>query len=74
MVKLEAGIRNTSPSLIVLAVVKGAQASILPAVEASKIAAHPTDPQFPPDAAANSIAAAFVNVVAVPLQDFRLPI
>ena len=66
MVKLAAGILKTSPSLIVLAVDNGAHASKLPAVLASNIPAHPTDPQLPPDAAANSMAAAFVNVVAVP--------
>ena len=66
MVKLDAGILKTSPSLMVLAVVSGAHASKVPTVLASNIPAHPTDPQFPPDAAANSMAAALVNVVAVP--------
>jgi hypothetical protein len=58
--------RSTSPELIVRAVVKGAQAKRLPDVLASKMPAQPTDPQFPPEAAANSMAAALVNVVAVP--------
>jgi len=51
---------------MVRAVVKGAQANRLPDVLASKMPAQPTDPQFPPEAAANSMAAALVNVVAVP--------
>ena len=66
MLKDVAGMRKTSPSLMVRAVVKGAQASKLPDVLASKMPAQPTDPQFPPEAAANSMAAALVNVVAVP--------
>jgi hypothetical protein len=55
--------------LIVLAVDNGAHASRFPAVLASNIPAHPIDPQLPPDAAANSMAAALVNVVAVPDPD-----
>ena len=47
-------------------VVNAAQASILPDVEASKIAAWVIVPQLPPEAAANSIAAALVAVVSVP--------
>ena len=58
--------RNTSPSLITRDVVKGAQASRFPPVLASKIPAQPTVPQLPPEAAANSIAAALLKVVAVP--------
>ena len=58
-----------SPSLIAFAVVNGAQASKVPPVEAVKIPAQPIVPQFPPEAAANSIAAALVNVVAVPLPE-----
>ena len=66
MLKDVAGMRKTSPSLMVRAVVNGAQANRLPEVLASKMPAQPTDPQFPPEAAANSMAAALVNVVAVP--------
>jgi len=66
MLKDVAGMRKTSPSLMVRAVVSGAQAKRLPDVLASKMPAQPTDPQFPPLAAANSMAAALVNVVAVP--------
>ena len=58
--------RNTSPSLIVRDVVNGAHASMLPPVDASKMAAQPIAPQLPPLAAANSIAAELVAVVAVP--------
>jgi len=65
-VRLVAGMRNTSPSLIVRDVVSGAQANMLPPVDASKIAACVMVPQLPPDAAANSMAASFVAVVAVP--------
>lgn len=46
-----------------LDVVNAAHASILPPVDASKIAAQPIVPQFPPDAAGNSMAAAFVAFV-----------
>ena len=66
MLKDAAGMRKTSPSLMVRAVVSGAQAKRLPEVLASKMPAQPTDPQLPPEAAANSMAAALVNVVAVP--------
>jgi hypothetical protein len=66
ILKDDAGMRKTSPELIVRAVVSGAQAKRLPVVLASKIPAQPIDPQLPPDAAANSMAAALVNVVAVP--------
>ena len=66
MLKDVAGMRKTSPSLMVRAVVSGAQAKRFPVVLASKMPAQPTDPQFPPEAAANSMAAALVNVVAVP--------
>jgi hypothetical protein len=66
MLKDVAGMRKTSPELMVRAVVNGAQAKRLPDVLASKMPAQPTDPQFPPLAAANSMAAALVNVVAVP--------
>ena len=58
-----------SPSLIDFDVVSGAQASKVPPVEAVKIPAQPIVPQLPPEAAANSIAAALVNVVAVPLPE-----
>ena len=58
--------RKTSPSLMVRAVVNGDQAKRLPLLEASKMPAQPIDPQLPPLAAANSMAAALVNVVAVP--------
>ena len=51
---------------MVRAVDSGAQANRLPEVDASKMPAQPIDPQFPPEAAANSMAAALVNVVAVP--------
>ena len=40
-----------------------AQAIMLPPVDASKIAAQPIDPQLPPEAASNSMAAALVAVV-----------
>lgn len=66
MLKDVAGMRKTSPELIVRAVDSGAQAKRFPPVEASKMPAQPIDPQFPPEAAANSMAAALVNVVAVP--------
>lgn len=66
MLKDVAGMRKTSPELIVRAVDSGAQANRLPVVLASKMPAQPIDPQFPPEAAANSMAAALVNVVAVP--------
>jgi hypothetical protein len=66
MLKDAAGMRKTSPSLMVRAVVNGAQAKRLPDVLASKMPAQPIDPQLPPEAAANSMAAALVNVVAVP--------
>ena len=58
--------RNTSPSLIVRDVVSGAHASILPLLDASKIAAQPIVPQLPPDAASNSMAVLLVAAVAVP--------
>jgi len=58
-----------SPSLIDFDVVNGAQASKVPLVDASKIPAQPIVPQLPPEAAANSIAAALVKVVAVPLPE-----
>ena len=67
MVRLDAGMRNTSPSLMVRLVVSGAQASILPALDASNTAACVIVPQLPPLAAANSIAALLVAVVAVPV-------
>jgi len=66
MLNEDAGMRKTSPSLMVRAVVNGAQAKRFPEVDASKMPAQPIDPQFPPEAAANSMAAALVNVVAVP--------
>ena len=66
MLKDAAGMRSTSPELIVRAVVSGDQAKRFPPVDASKMPAQPTDPQLPPEAAANSMAAALVNVVAVP--------
>jgi len=47
-------------------VVSGAHASMLPPLDASNTAAQPMAPQFPPDAAANSMAALLVAVVAVP--------
>ena len=51
---------------MVRAVVNGDQAKRLPPLDASKMPAQPIDPQLPPEAAANSMAAALVNVVAVP--------
>ena len=66
MLNEDAGMRSTSPELMVRAVDSGAQAKRLPVVLASKMPAQPIDPQFPPEAAANSMAAALVNVVAVP--------
>ena len=51
---------------MVRAVDSGDQAKRFPALDASKMPAQPMLPQFPPEAAANSMAAALVNVVAVP--------
>ena len=51
---------------MVRAVVSGDQANKLPELDASKMPAQPIDPQLPPEAASNSMAAALVNVVAVP--------
>jgi len=47
MLKDAAGMRSTSPSLMVRAVVSGAQANRLPLVDASKMPAQPIDPQLP---------------------------
>ena len=66
MLNEDAGMRKTSPSLVVRAVDSGAQAKRLPELDASNTPAQPIDPQLPPLAAANSMAAALVNVVAVP--------
>ena len=60
--------------MIVRDVVKAAQASILPPVDASKIAAQPIVPQLPPEAAANSIAAAFVAVVGEVPETLIVPV
>ena len=46
MLKDAAGMRKTSPSLMVRAVVSGAQANRLPEVDASKMPAQPIDPQL----------------------------
>ena len=74
MLKDAAGMRSTSPELIVRAVVSGAQANRLPVVDASKMPAHPTDPQFPPLAAANSMAAAFVAFVGLVPETVIVPV
>ena len=66
--------RSTSPSLMVRAVDSAAQASMLPLVSASKIAAQPMDPQLPPLAAANSIAAALVAVVGDVPDTLMVPV
>jgi hypothetical protein len=50
---------------MVRAVVSAAQAIRLPPVLASKMPAQPIDPQLPPLAAANSMAAAFVALVGL---------
>ena len=74
MSRSPAGMRRTSPSLIVRDVVNCAQPSMLPELLASKIAMCVMVPQLPPEAAANSIAAALVQLVGEVPETLMVPV
>ena len=59
---------------MVRAVVSAAQANRLPDVDASKMPAQPIDPQLPPLAAANSMAAALVAFVGLVPEMVIVPV
>ena len=59
---------------MVRAVDNAAQAIMLPPVLASKMAAQPIDPQLPPEAAGNSIAAALVAFVGLVPEIVIVPV
>ena len=63
-----------SPSLMVRLVVNAAQPSMLPAVDASKIATCVIVPQLPPEAAGNSIAALLVQLVGLVPETLIVPV